>query len=82
MFYKPLYEALVDNYNSVIDIQSSLEENYQALKVLIFTHYDNFSTRQKNVIDSTFNVINAANKKVNRSLEVYKMALDLYKNNE
>lgn len=82
MFYESLYEVLVDNYNSDIDMLSSLEENYQALKKLIFIHYDNFSTRQRNVMDSNFNLINAANKKVKQSLEVYKMTLDLYKNNE
>lgn len=80
MFYEPMYEALVDNYISSVDLLSSYEVNYQSVKELIYTHYDNFSTIQKNVIDQHFNVINAAIKKVNQALKVYKMTLDLYKN--
>lgn len=80
MFYEPMYEALVDNYISSVDLLSSYAVNYQSVKELIYTHYDNFSTIQKNVIDQHFNVINAAIKKVNQALKVYKMTLDLYKN--
>lgn len=80
MFYKPLYEVLVDNYIASVDLQTTIEENYQSVKVLIYLHYDNFSTAQKDLIDQYFNMINAAIEKVKQSLKVYKMSLDLYKN--
>ena len=80
MFYEPLYEVLADNYIASVDLQTTIEENYQSVKELIYIHYDNFSTTQKEVIDQYFNTINAANEKVNRALKVYKMSLDLYKN--
>jgi hypothetical protein len=83
MFYKSLYEVLIDNYNSSINLQSSIEEKFKSLKELIFTHYyDNFSTKQKDVINSHFILINAAIEKVDQSLKVLKMTLDLYKNKE
>ena len=83
IYYKPLFEALEDSYNSNINLQSSIEEKFKSLKELILTHYyDNFSTRQKDVIISHFIVINASIEKLNQSLKVFKMALDLYKNKE
>lgn len=82
MYYKPLSDVLEDSYDSYIYLKSSIEDNYQSLKELIPIYYDNFSTGQKKVIDSNFIMVDAAIKKVDQSLKVYRMALDLYKNKE
>ena len=82
MFYEPLYDVLEDNYNSYVYLKSALEDNYQAIKESIPIYYDNFSTRQKGVIDSHFIMVDAAIKKVDQALKVYRMSLDLYKNKE
>lgn len=82
MFYKPLSDALEDNYNSCIYLKYSIEDNYKSLKELIPIYYDNFSTIQKKAIDSYFTTINAAINKVDQSLKLYRMSLDLYKNKE
>lgn len=82
MYYKPLSDVLEDSYDSYIYLKSSIEENYQSLKELIPIYYDNFSTGQKKLIDSNFIMVDAAIKKVDQSLKVYRMALDLYKNKE
>ena len=82
MYYKPLSDALEDNYNSCIYLKSSIEDNYQSLKELIPIYYDNFNTRQKKVIDSHLIMVDSAIEKVDQSLKVYRMSIDLYKNKE
>ena len=82
MFYESLSDVLEDSYNSYIYLKSAIEDNYQSLKESIPIYYDNFSTSQKRVIDSNFIMVNAAIKKVDQSLKVYRMTLDLYKNKE
>lgn len=82
LFYKPLSDVLEDYYNSYIKLKSSIEDDYQALKEIIPIYYVNFSTSQKRVIDSNFIMVDAAIKKVDQSLKLYRMTLDLYKNKE
>ncbi len=82
MYYKPLSDALEDNYNSCIYLKSSIEDNYQSLKELIPIYYDNFNTRQKKVIDSHLIMVDASIEKVDQALKVYRMSIDLYKNKE
>ena len=82
MFYELLSDVLEDNYNSYIHLKSAIEDNYQAVKESIPLYYDNFSTGQKKVIDSHFIMVDSAIKKVEQSLKLYRMTLDLYKNKE
>lgn len=82
LFYKPLSDVLEDYYNSYIKLKSSIEDDYQALKEIIPIYYVNFSTSQKRVIDSNSIMVDAVIKKVDQSLKLYRMTLDLYKNKE
>ena len=81
-FSYELYEAYSDNYDASLRLFNKIKENIESTQnaVLLRIIATDFSEQELNVLKSRFVTIQAANTKVEGSLNLYSVALKGYRN--